>query len=430
MTRPRFSVVIPTRERPDTLRSALRTCLEQDYDDYEVVVCDNCSSPATKAVIDHFASPRIVYHRSPTPLCMGDNWNLAYSLTRGQYVTYIGDDDGLMPYAFSQLDALICCHGVKAVRWDYAFYSWPNIAREDLANYLQLCMTRSQQWFEGRPAIRDVMAGRLPATFLPNVYHSLVARETLEDIRGRTGHVFASYCPDTYTSFAVAYLVDRYLSVTVPMSVSGFSRSSNNVASNFMRGKHPNTQRYRAENAASGLELHPWIPDLPSGTSVIADSFLTAKRDLFPDDSSLALNRKFLAELLLEKMPIDDINDWPAAVSEIRRSLSDDAELLVWFDARAKEVEPKVPALDSYRAPVEGVFAGYLHLDTSKYRVDDVASAVNLASKILSYGSKPLEWDAENGHIAGRFQRFIADMRLAITLALRRRWRRESATPA
>ena len=103
MSGPRFSVVIPTRERADTLRFALQTCLVQDYKDYEIVVCDNCSSAATKEVVDSFASPRIVYHRSPTPLSMGDNWNLAYRLTRGQYITYIGDDDGLMPYAFSQL---------------------------------------------------------------------------------------------------------------------------------------------------------------------------------------------------------------------------------------------------------------------------------------------------------------------------------------
>src|SRR5262249_18302130 len=51
VSKPLFSVVIPTRERAETLTYALRTCLEQDFDDYEVVVCDNCSSPATRAVI-------------------------------------------------------------------------------------------------------------------------------------------------------------------------------------------------------------------------------------------------------------------------------------------------------------------------------------------------------------------------------------------
>ena len=37
MTSPRFSVVVPTRDRASTLAYTLRTCLEQEFDDYEVV---------------------------------------------------------------------------------------------------------------------------------------------------------------------------------------------------------------------------------------------------------------------------------------------------------------------------------------------------------------------------------------------------------
>src|SRR5438067_10315585 len=55
----KFSVVIPTRERADTLRFALRTYLDQTFDDYEVIVSDNCSSPATKAAVDEVASPKV-----------------------------------------------------------------------------------------------------------------------------------------------------------------------------------------------------------------------------------------------------------------------------------------------------------------------------------------------------------------------------------
>jgi glycosyltransferase involved in cell wall biosynthesis len=395
MSGPRFSVVIPTRKRADTLRFTLQTCLNQAFDDYEVVVCDNCSSPATKEVVGSFSSPRIVYHRSPTPLCMRDNWNLAYGVARGDYITYIGDDDGLMPYTFAQLDAVIRRDGVKAITWHSAFYCWPNIARSDLANYLQLSVSRGQRWFDGHKAIRDVMASRLPATFLPNIYHGLVAREVLEAIRRRTGHIFAGYSPDTYTSFAVAYLAHRHLLLSTPISVSGFSGHSNNIASNFLRGKHSNTQRYRAENAASCVKFHPWVPDLPAGWAAVADSFLAAKADLFPTDSSLELDRKLLVEIFLEKPPIDDLSEWPSVLAAIRSSVSDDPELVAWFDQRAKEVEPKVSPLDTFRGPEEGCYWGYLHLDANKYEVADVASAVSLATKLLGYGTKPIAWESQ-----------------------------------
>jgi hypothetical protein len=424
MHRPEFSVVIPTRERADTLQFALRSCLDQDYEDYEIIVCDNCSSSATAEVVNAFNSPHIVYHRSPTPLCMRDNWNLAYSLTRGKYITYIGDDDGLMPFAFSQLSNLIRRNKVDAIRWNYAFYSWPDIARTDLANYLQLSMTKSHEWFEGRSMIRDVLAGKAWATLLPNVYHSLVAREILEQVRNRTGHVFESFHCDTYSSFAVAYLVDKYLSVDVPMTVSGFSGASSNIAFGFLRGKHPNSRRLRSENAASGLEMHPWVPDLPTGLAVIADSFLNAKRDLFPDDDSLVLDRKALCESLLQRMPIDDVSEWPEAIAEIRRSVSDDETLLAWFDARVQQIEPNGAPPESYRAPIEGLSSGYLHLDTSKYGVDDVAAAVALATKILGHGRKPIDWSSGDRRESGRLQRRLEAWRLAIILAIHQLGRR------
>src|SRR5262245_43353046 len=79
MHRPRFSVVIPTRERAETLRHSLRTCAEQDFDDYEVVVCDNSSSPATRQVVQECGCAKVRYVRSDRPLAMSDNWDLALS---------------------------------------------------------------------------------------------------------------------------------------------------------------------------------------------------------------------------------------------------------------------------------------------------------------------------------------------------------------
>ena len=83
MATPRFSVVIPTRQRANTLRHTLQTCLAQDYDDYEIVVCDNFSSPETRQVVDDCASERIVYLRTSRPLAMSVNWELAVEQARG-----------------------------------------------------------------------------------------------------------------------------------------------------------------------------------------------------------------------------------------------------------------------------------------------------------------------------------------------------------
>ena len=43
MIPPYFSILIPTRGRPDLLRDAVVSALFQDFDNFEVVVSDNCN---------------------------------------------------------------------------------------------------------------------------------------------------------------------------------------------------------------------------------------------------------------------------------------------------------------------------------------------------------------------------------------------------
>ena len=417
MTEPHFSVVIPTRERAATLRSTLLTCLAQDFDDYEIVVCDNCSSARTSDVVRAIGSPKIIYHRSPIALSMRDNWNLAYSLTRGKYVTYIGDDDFLLPFAFSTLRGLFERQNVKAIRWDSAIYSWPNIARADLADHLQIPLARTNERIDGRKAMNDVLAGRAPATILPNIYHGCVAREVLETTHARAGHVFGSFYCDTYSSFAVAYLAQEYLSLSAPLSISGFSASSNHIAFSYLRSKNQIAKTLRKENDSAGLRLHPSIPDLPSGFVCVADSFLRAKADLFPDDA-ISLDRRVIMESFLASLPIDDIDEWPGIEKELRRSLSDDPALVSWFDKRIENFTPRPSPRDSYRPNLEGIHGQRLFLDASSYGVTDIAGATRLSSRLLGYRGKTPEWIAGLAPDDSGLRSFYRQKRLEMLLNL------------
>ena len=52
--RPLFSIVIPTYNRSDLVQGAVRSVLGQTFDDFEVVVSDNCSQDDTREVIEGF----------------------------------------------------------------------------------------------------------------------------------------------------------------------------------------------------------------------------------------------------------------------------------------------------------------------------------------------------------------------------------------
>jgi glycosyltransferase involved in cell wall biosynthesis len=97
----RFSVIIPTRNRAAYLQHCIQSCLTQEESADEILVCDN-SSPEqaahTQRVVNDFSSFNVRYlPPDARPLNMTDNWNRAIQAAVGDYVTVLGDDDGLTP---------------------------------------------------------------------------------------------------------------------------------------------------------------------------------------------------------------------------------------------------------------------------------------------------------------------------------------------
>src|SRR5262245_35309400 len=100
---PLFSIVIPTRNRSHLLGGALKSALEQDFDDYEVVVVANNCQDNTREVVERLQTDRVKYYETDRTLTMPANWELAWTKTSGKYVTYLPDDDALVPTTLSFL---------------------------------------------------------------------------------------------------------------------------------------------------------------------------------------------------------------------------------------------------------------------------------------------------------------------------------------
>jgi glycosyltransferase involved in cell wall biosynthesis len=89
-----FSIVIPTRNRPELAAIAIKSVLRQDFQDFEVVVSDNSSpedEPELEKVVAKTADSRVRYVRPPAELTMGEHWEFALGHARGEYVGYLTD---------------------------------------------------------------------------------------------------------------------------------------------------------------------------------------------------------------------------------------------------------------------------------------------------------------------------------------------------
>lgn len=95
---PLVSILIPTHNRPDYFELALKSVLAQDYDNIEVIVSDNSDNELTHERIAPYLKeyPYIYYSRVPG-YTAPDNFENCFSLSQGEYINYLMDDDLFHP---------------------------------------------------------------------------------------------------------------------------------------------------------------------------------------------------------------------------------------------------------------------------------------------------------------------------------------------
>jgi glycosyltransferase involved in cell wall biosynthesis len=96
---PKVSVCIPVRNGGDFLPLAVDSVLHQSFDDYELIIVDNCSTDGTVKWVEEKLSgaPRIRFYKNATNIGLVGNFNACLSYAEGKYVKFLCADDLLLP---------------------------------------------------------------------------------------------------------------------------------------------------------------------------------------------------------------------------------------------------------------------------------------------------------------------------------------------
>jgi glycosyltransferase involved in cell wall biosynthesis len=90
---PLVSIIIPTYNRPNYLKQAIASAVQQTYKNIEIIVSDDCSPVNQQAIAESFGDPRIRFRRNATNLGIALNVIAAYKEAKGKYVASLNDDD-------------------------------------------------------------------------------------------------------------------------------------------------------------------------------------------------------------------------------------------------------------------------------------------------------------------------------------------------
>ncbi len=95
--KPMVSVIIPTYNRAHVLGRAIRSVLDQTYQDFELIVVDDGSSDHTGEVVATFADPRIHYLRHEKNRGAAAARNTAIKTAQGEYIASLDSHDEWLP---------------------------------------------------------------------------------------------------------------------------------------------------------------------------------------------------------------------------------------------------------------------------------------------------------------------------------------------
>lgn len=253
-----FNLIVPTRNRADTLYFCLQSLLSQNYPHFRVIVSDNCSTDDTQEMVLGFKDNRLHYVSTGRSLSMRENWEFALTHVDGGWITFIGDDDGLIPNALARVAEVIRHTNVSAVTSSWCRYTWPS---DDLvhAEKLILPLTRGVEIRKSDIWRRRVMSGIWRYIELPYIYTGgFVDYSVIKKALAVRPKFFNSMTPDVYSAIAVSFLVSEYAYMRDPIALRG--TSSHSTGASAFRGSENDApkQDFMAQNAGT---LHSLLQD-------------------------------------------------------------------------------------------------------------------------------------------------------------------------
>lgn len=282
---PLFTVIIPQKDRAEYLKWTLKSCMLQDYPNFEVIVSDDCSEDNSVQVVEELMKldPRIKLFAHKKHLGMRENFEFALRQVKPGYVMALGGDDGLVEGGVQRMYEIIKETGTQLLTWSHAHFSYEN---QESQGHNLLTIRKDKR--TGYKTIKsEDFLKKISQSFIyqidecPMFYIKGVAStELIERVKRRTSDGYFYYCPtpDGFSGVVLAGEVEEYIYSREPLSIGGSTTKSQ--GQNYRRvdaKSKAESQQFFEDNARK--TMHPLLasqPYSPLETLMTADYLLSA----------------------------------------------------------------------------------------------------------------------------------------------------------
>jgi len=223
---PLLSIVVPTKNRYKYLKHLITLIESFNSTDLELLIQDN--SDDNSDFLEYLNNNKfnsVKYFYENKKLSQAGNSDLAIYNSTGEYVCFIGDDDGVTKHIVDCVKWMKM-NQIDALSSSLAFYMWP-----DCISHIDPTASLTYKPFNGYFEITDAQIelkkvmenGCVNMGKLPSVYQGIVKRTVLEKIYsiGNTYHPGPS--PDMACAVALSFFVEKYVRLDFPIIITGAS---------------------------------------------------------------------------------------------------------------------------------------------------------------------------------------------------------------
>jgi len=226
MKSPLLSILIPTRNRAYYLPYAIQSAINLNCDNIEIIVSENYGSDDGWEIARGFSDPRLKVLRPNRPLPMHENFEFLLKQSTGRWITFVGDDDAVMPHCADYLHYLESKYpDAEAIVTPRAYYFWEGAYAVSDQPKCSFSFRRKEQWRDSKRRLRQCLDGKIDYISLPQMYSGGFHRRSLvQRVIGLQGGIyFRSVTPDAYSAVMAVIHTYRYLEVGVPLTWVGTS---------------------------------------------------------------------------------------------------------------------------------------------------------------------------------------------------------------
>lgn len=300
--KPLLSIAIATKNRVFYCIKTIEAILNVDNDNFELVIQDNTDNMELSDYIkNNISDVRLKYNYTPPPFSSIDNFNAVLDLCSGEYVCLLGDDDGIINSIFDVVEWANNKKIDSVCPRLFVNYIWPNTLS---SGRLVIPNSSKEIWYNNpKNNIQSLVDdGILQYTKfnLPKLYHGVVKKSCLDQIKDKTGFYLGGLSPDIYASVALSAIVEKNVIIDFPITIAGACPKSTTIDN--IEGKHSgdlkNAPHFRDKSDYIWDEL---VPKYYSVQTIWADSALHSIKE-----SKIIVNLKRLNRIKILAGAIND----------------------------------------------------------------------------------------------------------------------------